>query len=48
MHWKKEAEQKSKNLKYNTLVHWVARTNNSSTKRLMFQALFLVFVQVGL
>ena len=30
----------SKNLQYNTLVHWVAGTNDSSTKCLMFQVLF--------
>ena len=32
--------QKSDNLQYNTLVCWVAGTNDSSTKRLMFQVLF--------
>ena len=31
--------QKSVNLQYNTLVHWTDGTNNSSTKRLMFQVL---------
>ena len=31
---------KSDNLQYNTLAHWVDGTNDSSTKRLMFQALF--------
>jgi hypothetical protein len=33
-------EQKSDNLQYNMLVRWVAGTNDSSTKRLMFQVLF--------
>ena len=33
--------QKSDNLLYNTLVHWFALTNGSSTKRLIFQVLFL-------
>ena len=32
---------KSDNLQYNMLALWLAGTNNSSTKRLMFQALFL-------
>ena len=32
--------QKSGNLQYNTLAHWVAGTNDSSSKHLMFQALF--------
>ena len=45
-HWcfflKKERQQKSDNLQYNTLVCWFARTNDSSTKRLMFQALFFI------
>ena len=31
---------RSDNLQYNTLVRWVDGTNNSSTKRLMFQAFF--------
>ena len=31
---------KSVNLEYNTLVRWFAGTNESSTKRLMFQVLF--------
>ena len=31
---------KSVNLQYNTLVCWADRTNNSSTKRMMFQVLF--------
>ena len=31
---------KSDNLQYNTLCHWVAGTNDSSTKCLMFQVLF--------
>ena len=31
---------KSDNLQYNMLGRWVDGTNNSSTKRLMFQALF--------
>ena len=31
---------KSDNLQYNTLGRWVDGTNDSSTKRLMFQALF--------
>ena len=33
--------QKSDNLQYNTLVRWFAGTNESSTKRLMFQVLSL-------
>ena len=33
---------KSVNLQYNTLVCWADGTNDSSTKRLMFQVLFLV------
>ena len=31
---------KSDNLQYNTLARWVDGTNDSSTKRLMFQAFF--------
>ena len=31
---------KSVNLQYNVMVRWVAGTNDSSTKRLMFQVLF--------
>ena len=31
---------KSDNLQYNTLVCWAYGTNDSSTKRLLFQALF--------
>ena len=33
---------KSDNLQYNTLGHWVDGTNESSTKRLMFQVLFFL------
>ena len=33
---------KSDNLQYNTLGRWVAGTNDSSTKRLMLQALFFI------
>ena len=33
-------DKKSDNLQYNTLGCWVDRTNDSWTKRLMFQALF--------
>ena len=33
-------DKKSDNLQYNTLARWVNGTNDSSTKRLMFQALF--------
>ena len=36
--------QKSENLQYNTLVCWFAGTKDSSTKRLMFQALFYNFL----
>ena len=32
---------KSDNLQYNMLVHWFAGTNDSLTKHLMFQVLFL-------
>ena len=31
----------SNNLQYNTLARWLTGTNDSSTKRLMFQVLFL-------
>ena len=31
---------KSDNIQYNMLVRWVGGTNDSSTKRLMFQVLF--------
>ena len=34
------SDLKSDNLQYDTLVRWVAGTNDSWTKRLMFQALF--------
>ena len=34
--------QKFVNLQYNTLVCWADGTNNLSTKRLMFQLLFLI------
>ena len=34
-------ELKSDNLQYNTLVRWLSGTNDSSTYRLMFQALFI-------
>ena len=34
--------QKSDNLQYNTLDCWFAGTNDSSSKRLMFQALFFL------
>ena len=37
---------KSDNLPYNTLVHWFAGTNDSSTKRLMFQVFFFCFISV--
>ena len=33
---------KSDNLQYNTLGRWIAGTNDSSTKRLMFQVLFFL------
>ena len=36
--------QKSVNLQYNTLVRWDAGTKDSSTKRLMFQAFFSLFL----
>ena len=37
---------KSNNLQYNTLGHWFDGTNDSSTKRLMFQGLyFLKFIK---
>ena len=36
----KHGEVKSVNLKYNMLVLWADGTNNSSTKRLTFQAFF--------
>ena len=36
--------QKSDNLQYNTLGRWVAGTNDSSTKRLMFQVLFFFII----
>ena len=39
---------KSDNLQYNTLGHWVAGTNDSSTKRLMFQALFFFIISYRL
>ena len=35
---------KSVNLQYNTLGHWFAGTNDSSTKRLMFQVLFFFII----
>ena len=35
---------KSNNLQYNRLGRWVAGTNNSSTKRLMFQVLFFFII----
>ena len=35
---------KSDNLQYNTLARWVNGTNNSSTKRLMFQSLFFLSI----
>ena len=35
-------DYKSDNLQYNTLVRWIAGTNDSSTKCLMFQALFFL------
>ena len=40
---------KSNNLQYNTLVHWFAGTNDSSTKCLMFQALlfFIISYRLG-
>ena len=40
--------QKSDNLQYNTLGRWVDGTNNSSTKRLMFQALFFFIISYRL
>ena len=40
---------KSDNLQYNTtLAPWVDGTNDSSTKRLMFQALFFFIISYGL
>ena len=39
---------KSDNLQYNTLVRWVAGMNDSSTKRLMFQALFIFIISYRL
>ena len=39
---------KSDNLQYNTLGCWVNGTNDSSTKRLMFQALFLFIISYRL
>ena len=38
----REGHLKSNNLQYNTLGRWVDRTNDSSTKRVMFQALFII------
>ena len=42
-------DQKSVNLQYNTLGRWVDWTNDSSTKCLMFQALFFLsfFIDLG-
>ena len=37
---KEKTDLKSVNLQYNTMVRWDAGTKDSSTKRLMFQALF--------
>ena len=39
---------KSVNLQYNTLVRWDAGTKDSSTKRLMFQALFFFIISYRL
>ena len=39
---------KSNNLQYNMLGHWVDGTNDSSTKRLMFQALFFLIISYRL
>ena len=40
--------QKSDNLQYNTLGRWVDGTNDSLTKRLMFQALFFFIISYRL
>ena len=39
---------KSDNLQYDTLARWVDETNNSSTMRRMFQALFLFIISYRL
>ena len=40
--------QKSDNLQYYTLAHWVPGMNESSTKRLMFQTLFFFIISYRL
>ena len=40
--------QKSDNLQYNTLVCWADGTNDSSTKRLMFQVFFFFIISYKL
>ena len=42
--WIKIGHLKSNNLQYSTLVRWVAGTNDSSTKHLMFQVLFFFII----
>ena len=44
----KMLEQKSDNLQYNMLTCWVNGTNDSSTMRLMFQALFFFIISYKL
>ena len=39
---------KSDNLKYITMARWLGGTNDSSTKRLMFQALFFFIISYRL
>jgi hypothetical protein len=41
-------EDKSKNIQYNTLACWIAGTNDSSTKCLIFQALFFFIISYRL
>jgi hypothetical protein len=46
---KSQTELKSVNLQYDTVVRWDAGTKDSSTKRLMFQALsfFIISHRLG-
>ena len=48
--WDRILDLKSVYLQYDTLVHWDTRTTDSSTKHLMFQALFffsLLLIDLG-
>jgi len=47
-HCREHYDYKSDNLQYNTLARWVDGTNDSSTKRLMFQALFFFIISYRL